>query len=75
MPPDVAWLGPLAGCGGWLGITMEPPSFGVVAVLLLFCVAGVLLLFGVAGVLPPPFCAAELLLPPVPVPPLAASAA
>jgi hypothetical protein len=25
VPPDVAWLGPLAGCGGWLGTEMDPP--------------------------------------------------
>ncbi len=25
MPPDVTWLGPLAGCGAWLGIEMDPP--------------------------------------------------
>jgi hypothetical protein len=34
VPPDVAWLGPLAGCGGWLGIEMEPPWFCVVELLL-----------------------------------------
>jgi hypothetical protein len=33
VPPDVAWLGPLAGCGGWLGTEMDPP-FGVVGLLL-----------------------------------------
>jgi hypothetical protein len=25
VPPDVAWLGPLAGCGAWLGTEMDPP--------------------------------------------------
>ncbi|HXZ65111.1 MAG TPA: hypothetical protein VEH05_10275 [Streptosporangiaceae bacterium] len=72
MPPDVAWLGPLAGCGGWLGITMDPLC--CVAGVLPCCVAGVLL-FCVAGVLLPLFCVAAVLLPLVPVPPLAASAA
>ena len=39
VPPDVAWLGPLAGFGGWLGIEMEPPWFCVGELLL----AGLLL--------------------------------
>jgi hypothetical protein len=35
VPPDVAWLGPLAGCGGWLGTEIDPPRFCVVDPLLL----------------------------------------
>jgi hypothetical protein len=35
VPPDVTWLGPLAGCGGWPGITMDPPSRLCVVELLL----------------------------------------
>jgi hypothetical protein len=30
VPPDVTWLGVVAGWGAWLGIEMDPP-FGVVA--------------------------------------------
>jgi hypothetical protein len=41
VPPDVTWLGPLAGCGAWLGIEMDPP----------FCVVEPLLALGLAELL------------------------
>lgn len=39
VPPDVTWLGPLDGCGGWPGMEMDPP-----VLLLLLCVVELLLL-------------------------------
>jgi hypothetical protein len=47
VPPDVAWLGPLAGCGAWLGVEMDP-LFCVVELLLLLLgpLLGELLLLG-----------------------------
>jgi hypothetical protein len=52
VPPDVAWLGPLAGCGAWLGIEMDPP----------FCVVEPLLALGLAELLLLALGLAELLL-------------
>jgi hypothetical protein len=50
VPPDVTWLGALAGCGGWLGIVM--PGLCVVELLL--------------PVLPPGEMLPLLLVPPLP---------
>jgi hypothetical protein len=43
VPPDVAWVGPLAGCGGWLGMEMDPPWFCVAGLLLPALLGGLLL--------------------------------
>jgi hypothetical protein len=45
VPPELTWLGPLAGRGAWLGIEMDPP-LGVVELPLVPVLAGVLLLLG-----------------------------
>jgi hypothetical protein len=49
VPPDVTWLGPLAGCGAWLGTEMDPPLFCVVALPLVPLLAELLLLVPLLG--------------------------
>jgi hypothetical protein len=55
VPPDVTWLGPLAGCGAWLGIEMDPR----------FCVVEPLPALGLAELLPALGLAELLLLVPL----------